>query len=57
MGFSKSSTKGKVHSNTSSPQETREKSNKYPNFTLKATIKKRKKERTQNPQLVEGKKS
>ena len=41
MGFRKSSTKGKVHSNTSSPQETREKSNKYPNFTLKATIKKK----------------
>ena len=28
MGFSKSSTKGKVHRNTSLPQETREKSNK-----------------------------
>ena len=28
MGFSKSSAKGKVHSNTSLPQETREKSNK-----------------------------
>ena len=27
MGFSKSSAKGKVHSNTSLPQETREKSN------------------------------
>jgi len=50
MGFSKSSTKGKVHSNTSSPQETREKSNKYPNFTLKATIKKRKKERNEEHQ-------
>ena len=36
MGFSKSSAKGKVHSNTSSPQETREKSNKKPNFTRKA---------------------
>ena len=31
MGFSKSSAKGKVHSNTSLPQETREKSN---NLTL-----------------------
>ena len=28
MGFSKGSAKGKVHSNTSLPQETREKSNK-----------------------------
>ena len=28
MGFSKSSAKGKVHSNTSLPQETREKSYK-----------------------------
>ena len=28
MGFSESSAKGKVHSNTSLPQETREKSNK-----------------------------
>ena len=28
MGFSKSSAKGKVHSNTSLPQETIEKSNK-----------------------------
>ena len=28
MGLSKSSAKGKVHSNTRSPQETREKSNK-----------------------------
>ena len=28
MGFSKSSAKGKVHSNISFPQETREKSNK-----------------------------
>ena len=28
MGFSKSSAKGKVHGNTSLPQETREKSNK-----------------------------
>ena len=29
MGFSKSNAKGKVHSNTSLPQETREKSNKH----------------------------
>ena len=38
MWFSKSSVKGKVHSNTSLPQEAREKSNKYPNFMPKATI-------------------
>ena len=42
MGFSKSSAKGKVHSNTSLPQETREKSNKQPNS--KATRKRRNEE-------------
>ena len=41
MGYSKSNTKGKVHCNTSLPQETGEKSNKQPNFTPKATRKKR----------------
>ena len=50
MGFSKSSTKGKVPGNTSLPQETREKSNNYPNFTLKATLKKTKKERNEEHQ-------
>ena len=44
MGFSKSSAKRKVHSNTNLPQEARETSSKQPNFTLKAT-KKKKKER------------
>ena len=34
MGLSKSSAKGKVHSNTSLPQETREKSNQIKNLTL-----------------------
>ena len=43
MGFSKSSAKGKVHSNTSLPQETRETSNRQPNFTPKTTGKRRKK--------------
>ena len=38
-GFSKSHAKGKVHSNTSLPQETGEKSNKSPNSTPKATRK------------------
>ena len=37
----KSSAKGKVHSNTGLPQETREKSNKSPNFTPKITTKRR----------------
>ena len=36
MGLNKSSGKGKGHSNISLPQETREKSNKQPNPTLKA---------------------
>ena len=40
MGLSKSSAKGKGHSNTGLPQETREKSNKQPNSTPKATRKK-----------------
>ena len=41
MGFSKITTKGKVHSNTSLPQETGEKSNKKPNSTPKATRKRK----------------
>ena len=53
MGFNKISAKGKVHSNTDLAQETREKSNKYPNFTPKA-IRKRGMSRT--PGLGEGKK-
>ena len=44
MGLSKSSAKGKVHSNTSLPQEIREKSNKLPNSTPKATRKGRNEE-------------
>ena len=44
MGFNKSSAKGKVHSNTSLSQETREKSNKQPHFTTKATRKRRNEE-------------
>ena len=39
MGLSKSSAKGKFHSNTSLPQEARETSNKYHNFIPKATRK------------------
>ena len=41
MGFSKSSDKRKVHSNTSLRQETRETSNKQSNFIPKATRKRR----------------
>ena len=37
MGHCKSSAKGKVHSITGLPQETRKTSNKWPNFTPKAT--------------------
>ena len=44
MEFSKSSAEGKVHSNTSLPQETREKSNKQPNFTPKETRKRKNEE-------------
>ena len=44
MGHCKSSAKGKVHSNTGILQETRKKSNKQPNFTPKATRKRRNEE-------------
>ena len=39
MGHCKSSSKGKVHSNTGLPQDKRKKSNIYPNSTPKATKK------------------
>ena len=51
MGHCKSSAKGKVHSSTSLPQETRVKAN---NLTLH--LKQLEKEETKNPGLVEGKK-
>ena len=41
MGFSKSSAKREVHSNTSIPQDTRQTSNKQHNFTSKAFRKRR----------------
>ena len=41
MGFSKIRDKREVHSNTSLPQERRKTSNKQPNFTPKATRKRR----------------
>ena len=47
MGFSKSNAKGKVHSNTSLPQEKTEKSNKQPNFTPKQL----EKEEMNNPRV------
>ena len=42
MKFSKSSAKREIHDNKVLLQETRETSNKQPNFTLKATLKKEK---------------
>ena len=53
VGHYKSSAKGKVHRNTGIPQETRETSNKQPNFTSKAMRKRRKKE---NPKISRRKK-
>ena len=44
MGHCKSSAKGKIHSITGLPQETRKKSNKQPNSTPKATRKGRNEE-------------
>ena len=55
MGFSKSSSKRKVYSNTILPQEARKTSNRQPNFTPKTTGKRRK--TTTTTKLVEGKKS
>ena len=49
MGFSKSSPKGKVHSNTSLPQETREKKNQINNLTL--YLKQLEKEEMKNPRV------
>ena len=48
MGFSTSSTKGKVHSNRSLLQERREKLSKLPSFTPKAN---RKKNEVKNPRV------
>ena len=46
MGYSKSSSKREVYSNTILPQETGKTSNRQPNFTPKATGK-----RTKNPKV------
>ena len=52
MGCSKSNSQREVYSNTTLPQETRKTLNRQPNFTPKATGKRRTKKN-----LVEGKKS
>ena len=44
MGFSKSNAKRELYSNTSLPQEIRETLNNQPNFTPKATRKRRNEE-------------
>ena len=46
IGYSESSSKREVYSNTILPQETRKTLNRQPNFTPKATGKRR----TKNPQ-------
>ena len=52
MGFTNRSAKREIYSNTSLPQETRETSNKQPNFTSETT-----RNRRRTPKLAEGKKS
>ena len=56
-GCSKSSSKREVYSNTILPEGTRKALNREPNFTPKATGKRREKKKKPNPILVEGKKS
>ena len=53
MGCSKSSSKREVYSNTIAPQETKNTSNRQPNFIPKTTGQRRTKK---TPKLVEGKK-
>ena len=53
-GYSKSSPKREVYSNTILPQETRKTSNRQPNFKPKTTGKRRMKK---TPKLVKGNKS
>ena len=50
MGCSKSSSKREVYSNTILPQETRETSNRQPNFTPKITRKEEEEEQQQKTQ-------
>ena len=55
MGWSESSYKREVYSNTILPQETRKTSNRQPNFTPKTTGKRTTTKKI--PKSVEGKKS
>ena len=55
MGWSKSSYKREIYSNTVLPQETRKTSNRQPNFIPKTT-RKRKTKQKKKPKLVEGSK-
>ena len=57
MGCSKSSSKREVYTNTILPQEKRKTLNRQPNFTPKATGKRRTTTTKIEPKLVEGKKS
>ena len=57
MGGNKSSPKREIYSNTILPQETRKTWNRQPNFTPKATGKRRTTITKIEPKLVEGKKS
>ena len=54
MGYSKSSSKREVYSNTILPQEPKKTSNRQPKFTPKATGKRRrtKTKKKKNPKLV-----
>ena len=54
MGCRKSGAKREVYSNMSLPQETRETSNKQPNFIPKAS-RKRRKEEMKNPKVSKRK--
>ena len=57
MGCSKNSSKREAYSNTILPQEKRKISNRQPNFTHKATGKRRRRTTTTKEKLVEGEKS
>ena len=57
VGFSKSSSKREVYSNTILPQETRKISKKQPNLNLKQLEKEEQQQQQKNPKKTEGKKS
>ena len=52
MGYSKSSSKKEVDSNTILPQETRKTSNRQPNFTPKTTGKRRTKKISRRKEII-----